>query len=295
MKVGKHTIGPGNPVYVIAEIGINHNGEIDLAHDMIREAADAGCQAVKFQKRTVDVVYTQEELDRPRPSPFGHTNGDLKRGLEFGGREYGQIDQWCKDFGIDWFASPWDIGSVRFLESFDPIAYKVAGPCLTDLNLIRAMSCNRRPLFVSCGMSTPEEILRTMDAAIDLAPMAFLHCVSSYPTEPSDVNLYCIPKLQQLTGCPVGYSGHEMGTAISIAAVALGASVIERHFTLDRSMWGSDQKVSLEPEELAAMVEGIREVEAALGSGEIRRQECEIAAWEKLRRVHCGEKDCHPG
>jgi N-acetylneuraminate synthase len=255
-----------------------------LAQRLIDAAAAAGCHAVKFQKRTVDVVYSRDELSRPRESPFGTTNGDLKRGLEFGRAEYEAIDRACRKAGVLWFASCWDEGSVDFIEAFDPPCYKIASPCLTDYALLRRHRRTGKPLLVSTGMSTLEQI----DAAVrqlDAAPLVLMHCTSSYPAPAEELNLRMIPELHSRYDVPVGYSGHEVGLSTTVAAVALGACVVERHLTLDRAMWGSDHAASVEPEGFARLAKYVRAVERALGDGVKRVYDSEVAAMRKLRRA----------
>jgi N-acetylneuraminate synthase len=284
VAIGPHRIGPGEPVMLIAEIGINHNGSLELAQRLIDAAAAAGCHAVKFQKRTVDVVYSRDELARPRESPFGTTNGDLKRGLEFGSAEYEAIDHACRRAGVLWFASCWDEASVDFIEAFDPPCYKIASPCLTDHALLRRHRRTGKPLLVSTGMSTLEQI----DAAVeqlDAARLVLMHCTSSYPAPAEELNLRMIPELHGRYGVPVGYSGHEVGLSTTVAAVALGACVVERHLTLDRAMWGSDHAASVEPEGFARLAKYVRAVERALGDGVKRVYDSEVPAMRKLRRA----------
>lgn len=286
IQIGDRWIGDNYPCYVIAELGINHNGDIDTAAAMISTAAECGAEAVKFQKRTVDAVYSPEELARPRESVFGATNGDLKRGLEFGKQEYDDIDEWVKYEGLDWFASPWDRASVDFLEQYDPPCYKIASACLTDLELIRYVCTANRPVLLSTGMSTLEQIDTAVNTITAFGnPLVLLQCTSTYPSENFHLNLRCMDTYRDRYGCLVGYSGHEHGLATTVAAVALGACVVERHLTLDRSMWGSDQSASLEPPGVKQLVRDIRAVEMALGSGNktILAEEQPIAA--KLRRV----------
>jgi N-acetylneuraminate synthase len=254
---------------------------------LITAATEAGADAVKFQKRTVDVVYTAEELARPRESPFGSTNGDLKRGLEFGEEQYDQIDDWCNYQGIDWFASPWDVASVRFLEQYNPPCHKIASACLTDRELLRAVIDTRRPILLSTGMSSLPQI----DAAVNLIlahheQLVILQCVATYPAEDRHLGLRCLETLRNRYDCLVGYSGHERGLATTVAAVALGACVVERHITCDRTSWGSDQSASIEPHALKHLVRDIRAVEEALGNGhkDILPEEQPVAA--KLRRVN---------
>jgi N-acetylneuraminate synthase len=284
IKIAGQVIGSSHPCYVVAEIGINHNGDLSLAKKLIDVAVAAGCNAVKFQKRTVDVVYTKAELDRPRDSPFGTTNGELKRGLEFGAIQYGEIDAYCKSKGMVWFASPWDEASVDFLERFNVPCHKIASASLTDDNLLRHIRKTRKPIILSTGMSTMEQI----DHAVDVLghnDLLLLHATSTYPANYEELNLKVIPILAKRFGLPVGYSGHETGIASSVAAVALGAVMIERHLTLDRAMWGSDQAASLEPNGMTRLMRDIRLVETAFGDGQKRLLERERPIMEKLRRV----------
>lgn len=284
VMIGSRTIGEGHPALIVAEIGINHNGSVRLAMELIAAAAASGCHAVKFQKRTVDRVYTAAELSTPRESPFGATTGDLKRGLELSAMDYGAIDAACRQAGLLWFASCWDEASVDFIERFDPPCYKIASPCLTDHDLLRHHRATGRPILLSTGMSTIEEI----DAAVDvLGPdqLVLMHCTSSYPSKPEELNLRAIPALAERYQVPVGYSGHEVGLAASVGAAALGAAVIERHLTLDRAMWGSDQAASVEPQGFARLVKDVMAVEQALGDGVKRVYDSELPALRKLRRV----------
>jgi N-acetylneuraminate synthase len=284
VSIGARTIGAGHPAMIVAEIGINHNGRVDLALQMIAAAAAAGCHAVKFQKRTVERVYTEAELSAPRESPFGTTAGDLKRGLELNAIDYATIDAACRDAGVMWFASCWDAASVDFVERFDPPCYKIASACLTDHDLLRHHRGTGRPILLSTGMSTLDEI----DAAVGVLgvdQLVLMHCTSSYPSAPDELNLRAIPALAARYRVPVGYSGHEVGLAASVGAAALGAAVIERHLTLDRAMWGSDQAASVEPHGFARLVKDVIAVEQALGDGVKRVYESELPALRKLRRV----------
>ncbi|MGB8265772.1 MAG: N-acetylneuraminate synthase family protein [Candidatus Velthaea sp.] len=284
VRIGGTSVGVGQPTYVIAEIGINHNGNLDLAKKLISAAHSAGCNAVKFQKRTVDVVYTAAELATPRENPFGTTNGDLKRALEFGFEDYQEIDAFCKSIKLDWFASPWDEGSVDFLERFDTPCYKVASASITDDNLLRHIRGKGRPIILSTGMSTIEEI----DHAVEVAgkkDLVLLHACSTYPAYYEELNLRVIPELRRRYGVPVGYSGHETGITSSVAAVVVGACVVERHITMDRAMWGSDQAASLEPNGVHRLVRDIRLVEQSMGDGVKRVYEREKPIIKKLRRV----------
>jgi N-acetylneuraminate synthase len=284
VKIGQTLVGDGLPVYVIGEVGINHNGDLAIAKKLIDEAAEAGCSAVKFQKRTVDVVYSAEELSRPRESPFGTTNGDLKRGLEFGADEYRAIDLHCRGVGIHWFASCWDEASVDFMERFHPPAYKIASASLTDDNLLRHHRRTGKPIILSTGMSTEAQVDHAVEV-LGTQDLILLHTTSAYPANIGELNLTLIPKLRERYGVPVGYSGHETGLVTTAAAVALGACVVERHITLDRAMWGTDQSASVEPQGLRRLVREIRAVEAALGDGIKRVSDAEVPVMKKLRRV----------
>ena len=284
IRIGTRLVGPGHPAFVVAEIGINHNGDLELAKALITAAADAGCDAVKFQKRTIEVVYTPEELARPRENPFGMTNGDLKKALEFGYEEYVEIDSLCRGIGIVWFASCWDQASVDFVYQFDPPCYKIASACLTDDQLLRHHGRKGRPILLSTGMSTAEEIDHAVDI-LDRNQLALMHCTSSYPCKIEELNLRLIPELIERYKLPVGYSGHEVGLYTTLAAVVLGACVVERHITLDRAMWGSDQAASIEPRGMARLVKDIRAVETAMGDGVKRVYPSEVSTREKLRRV----------
>jgi N-acetylneuraminate synthase len=284
VRIAGREIGPDQPTIVVAEIGINHNGSLATAKQLIDAAVAAGCDAVKFQKRTIGVVYSAEELARPRESPFGVTNGDLKRGLEFSADQYAEIDRYCVDRKIMWFASCWDEASVDVIESFNPPCYKLASASLTDDNLLRHHRRTGRPLIMSTGMSTLEQI----DHAVEvLGPrdLILLHTTSTYPADLTELNLRAIPSLRERYGIPIGYSGHEVGLYTTLAAMVLGACVIERHITLDRAMWGSDQAASVEPQGFARLVKDIRAVEAALGDGVRRVYPSEVPIMQKLRRV----------
>jgi N-acetylneuraminate synthase len=251
---------------------------------LISVAVAAGCDAVKFQKRTIEVVYTPEELARPRESPFGTTNYDLKAALEFDEDEYEEIDRYCRAVNIPWFASCWDEASVDFINKFDVPCFKIASASLTDDNLLRHTRATGKPIILSTGMSTMEEI----DHAIRVLgrdDLVVLHACSTYPAYYEELNLNVIPKLRELYGVPVGYSGHETGIPSSVAATVLGASVIERHVTMDRSMWGSDQAASLEPNGISRLVRDIRLVEQSMGDGVKRVYEREYPIIQKLRRV----------
>jgi N-acetylneuraminate synthase len=269
---------------VIAEIGINHNGDIDLAKRLISIAVAAGCDAVKFQKRTVEIVYSAEELAKPRESPFGTTNGDLKHALEFDHKDFLEIDQYCRAVKIPWFASCWDEPSVDFINRFDVPCFKIASASLTDDNLLRYTRAAGKPILLSTGMSTLEEI----DHAVEVLGkdnLVILHACSTYPAYYEELNLQAIRTLAARYAVPVGYSGHESGLPSSVAAVALGACIVERHITTDRAMWGSDQAASLEPNGITKLVSYIRVTERAMGDGVKRVLEREQPILKKLRRV----------
>jgi N-acetylneuraminate synthase len=284
VKVGNRLIGDDQPCFIVAEIGINHNGDIDLAKRLIGVAVGAGCDAVKFQKRTIGVVYTPDELAKPRENPFGPTNGDLKYGLEFEREEYEEIAAFCKSVKMCWFASPWDEASVDFLEQFALPVYKVASASLTDDNLLRYIRKTGKPVILSTGMSTYAEI----DHAVEVLgkdDLVLLHATSTYPASYEELNLRAIPVMAARYGVPVGYSGHETGIPTSVCAAALGACCVERHITMDRAMWGSDQAASLEPNGITRLVRDIRLWEKAKGDGIKRVHERELPIIKKLRRV----------
>jgi len=284
VKIGNKPVGKGHPCFVIAEIGINHNGSMKIVKQLIDMAVEAGADAVKFQKRTIDVVYTAEELAKPRENPFGLTNGDLKRGLEFGFKNYKAIDSYCRKKGILWFASCWDEESVDFIDQFSPVCYKIGSPSLTDKNLLCHTRSKGRPILLSTGMNTLEQIRRAVKI-LGRDNLILLHCVSTYPTPDNELNLQVIKTLQkEFHDIPIGYSSHGYGTTMGVCAAALGACVIERHVTLDVSMWGSDQSASLEPWKFKLMIGNIRRLEKAMGNGEKRILDSEIPILKKLKR-----------
>lgn len=282
--VGNKKISDNAPCFIIAEIGINHNGSVDLAKRMIDEAVMAGCDAVKFQKRTVTKVYTPEELDVYRPNYYGSTNRDLKNGLELTYDDYKEIDKYCKAKKIMWFASCWDKDSVDFIEQFDVPCHKIASALLTDDELLKYIKNTGKPVLLSTGMSTMEEIRHAVDI-LGEDNLVLFHCTSTYPTDHNQINLRVIQKLKEEFSCPVGYSGHERGLLPSILSVEVGASAVERHITVDRTLWGSDQAASLEPEGLRRMVRDIREVKKVLGDGIKVVYDSEIPVRNKLRKV----------
>ena len=273
------------PVFVIAEIGINHNGDIDIAKKLIDGANFAGANAVKFQKRTVELVYSKEELDKPRESPWGTTNREQKLGLEFGKKEYNEIDSFCKEKGIEWFASAWDPESQKFLQDYDLKYNKIASAMLTCKELLEMVADEQKHTFISTGMSTIEEI----NAAVKIfknadCPFELMHCNSTYPMKDKDANLNMIPMLKKKFNCDVGYSGHEVGLITTCAAVAVGATSVERHITLDRAMYGSDQAASVEVMGFYRLVEYVRTIETALGDGVKIVTEQEENIKKKLRK-----------
>jgi len=271
--------------FIIAEIGINHNGDIEIAKQLIDGAVNAGCDAVKFQKRTVDNVYTKEELDRPRQSPWGTTNREQKFGLEFTKKEYDEIDRYCREKQIEWLASAWDIGSQRFLRQYNLRYNKVASAMLTHTELLKTIAEEGKHTFISTGMSTLEEIetavnvFKEVDCSFEL-----MHCNSTYPMKNENANLRVINTLRERFDCNVGYSGHETGRIVSVAATALGITSLERHVTLNKTMYGSDQAASIELDDMARLVRDIRTVEAALGSPKKRVMDTEVPIKEKLRK-----------
>lgn len=286
MKIAGHEIGAGRAL-IVAELGINHNGSTEQALRLMDAAKAAGADLVKFQKRTVEIVYTAEELARPRWSSFGRTNGDLKRGLELDRTAYARIDAHARAIGLPWFASAWDVPSVAFLDDFEVPAHKVASACLTDLDLIRAMTRRRVPVLMSIGMSTPGEIDRAAGVVREGgAPLVLLVATACYPAPIPTLRLARITTLRAAyQDAAVGYSGHEVGVWTSYAARAMGAEVIERHLTLDRAAEGSDHAASLEPLALGKLVLEIHDFERASGDGALVPIAEEEPARAKLRRV----------
>lgn len=285
VAIGAHHIGPGHPSYVIAEIGINHNGDMAIAKQLIDFAHEAGCQAVKFQKRTPEISTPDSQKDIPRETPWGTmTYLDYKRRIEFGDDEYTEIAAYCQTLGIDWFASPWDVPSVEFLENHNVIAHKVASASVTDVEMLEALRDTGKPIILSTGMSTMDEIDRAVEI-LGTGNLVLMHATSTYPLDPAEANLRVMDTLRDRFGVPVGYSGHETGLQISLAAIGMGANALERHITLDRAMWGTDHSASLEPGGLARLVRDVRVIEQALGDGVKRVWESEQGPREKLRRV----------
>ena len=285
VTIGDKLVGDGQPVYVIAEIGLNHNGSVDIAKQLIDIAAEAGCDAVKFQKRTPEICVPMDQRLIERETPWGRmTYMDYRYRVEFETEEYTEIDNYCTKLGVHWFASPWDVPSVEFLAKFDVVTYKVASASLTDHELLRAIRSTGKPMILSTGMSTIEEIDKAIEV-VGTDNLVLLHATSTYPMPANEANLRTITTLKDRYQVPVGYSGHERGLQISLAAVALGAVAVERHITLDRTMWGSDQAASLEPEGLRHLVRDIRILQDALGDGVKRVFEGELAPRARLRRV----------
>ncbi len=286
-RLGNRLVGSGQPVYVTGEIGINHNGELACALALIDSAANAGCDAVKFQKRTPRVCTPRDQWEIERDTPWGRmTYIDYRQRIEFGAAEYAAIDEHARDRGIAWFASPWDTESVDFLEQFDVPAHKVASACLTDDELLRRLRATGRPVVLSTGMSTMRQIRHAVEV-LGSENIVLCHATSTYPAAAGELNLRMIGTLQgEFPNVPVGYSGHETGLQTTLAAVALGAVFVERHITLDRAMWGSDQAASIEPQGLQRLVRDIRVITEGLGDGVKKVYDGERAAMKKLRRVH---------
>lgn len=284
VKIANKTIGDGFPCFITAEIGINHNGKVSQAKKLIDMAVSVGCDAVKFQKRTIDVVYTKEELAKERQSVFGETNGDLKCGLEFGYDEYKEIDEYCKEKNIIWYASCWDEQSVDFIEQFDTPCYKIASASLTDDNLLKYVRKTGKPIFLATGMSTMEQIQHAVDV-LGEDNLIIYHCTSTYPTDLPEINLRVIETLREKYNCPIGFSGHEKGILPSIMSAMLGANAVERHITTDRTLWGSDQAASLERDGINRVVRDIHQLKLILGDGVKKVYDSEKPIIKKLRRI----------
>lgn len=284
VKIGNKPVGKGRPCYVIGEIGINHNGDLSIAQKLIEVAAKAGCDAVKFQKRTPELSVPAEQRSVMRETPWGTmTYLDYRYKVEFGEPEYRAIDALCRSLKIHWFASPWDEPSVEFLEKFDPLTFKVASASLTDDPLLLQIKRTGRPVILSSGMSTMDQIEKGV-GQFPAERLLLAHTTSAYPCEPDELNLRMIQTLQRRFESPIGYSGHERGLQTTVAAVAMGATFIERHITLDRAMWGSDQAASVEPQGLERLVRDIRVVERAIGDGVKKVYDSEIPILKRLRR-----------
>ena len=272
-------------IFIIAEIGINHNGDLGIARDLIDVAVDAGADAVKFQKRVIDLVYTQEFLDGSRESPWGTTQREQKEGLEFGLDDYTEIDKYCKEKGIEWFASAWDLESQKFLKQFDLKHNKIASAMIVYGDLLQAVASEGKHTFISTGMTTEDEITNAVEVfQSENCPFDLMHCISTYPMKDEDANLNSIKTLREKYNCNVGYSGHEVGLAVSYAAAALGITSIERHITLDRAMYGSDQSASVEPAGFRMLVGAVRKIEQAMGDGNLGYLDREVPIAENLRQ-----------
>ena len=286
IMLGNQLVGKDHPTYIIAEIGINHNGDLNIAKRMIQAAHYAHVNAVKFQKRTPKICVPLEEQTRMRETPWGYmTYLEYRERVEFGEDEYKEIDQLCKEIGIDWFASVWDEEAIDFLEPFQPIAYKVPSASLTDHSLLEKLLSTGRPIILSTGMSTMEQIQASVKLIGDMDRLIITHATSAYPCNPNELNSRMIPRLIEEFDCPVGYSGHEVGLIPSVVSVSLGACLVERHFTLDRAMWGTDQAASVEPQGMEKLVKYIRVTEEALGDGVKKVYDDELPSLQKLRRV----------
>ncbi|PKO17701.1 MAG: N-acetylneuraminate synthase [Chloroflexi bacterium HGW-Chloroflexi-10] len=285
VKIGERWVGNEFPTYIIGEVGINHNGDVEVAKNLVRAAHHAGMNAVKFQKRTPEVCVPKEQQGQMRETPWGYISYlDYRYKVEFGVNEYAEIDALCKQLGIDWFVSPWDEPAIDFIEQFSPVCYKVPSAALTDLPLLKKMRATGRPMIVSTGMSTMDQIRRAI-AEIGNENLVITHTTSAYPCDPDELNLRMIRTLKDEFDVPVGYSGHEVGLVPSAVAVALGACLVERHITLDRAMWGSDQAASVEPQGMEKLVKYIRVTEMALGDGVKQVYDSELSSLKKLRRV----------
>ena len=272
-------------IFIIGEIGINHNGDLGITKDLIDVAVDAGTDAVKFQKRTIDLVYTKEFLDSPRESPWGITQREQKEGLEFGLEEYKEIDRYCKEKNIEWFASAWDLESQDFLNQFNMKYNKIASAMIVYKDLLKKVASEGRHTFISTGMTTEEDITKAVEVFRSAnCPFTLMHCVSTYPMVDEDANLNAIKTLREKYNCDVGYSGHEVGLAVSYGAAALGITALERHITLDRAMYGSDQASSVEPPGFRVMVGIVRKIQEAMGNGELGYIKKEISIAENLRQ-----------
>jgi len=284
VKLGKILVGDGHPAFIVAEIGINHNGDIDMAKEMIMSAKDTGVDAVKLQKRTPELCVPKDQRDLMRETPWGYISYMAYREkMEFWEEQYKEIDQLCRELGIDWFVSVWDEPSVDFMEAFNPICYKLPSAALTDHNLLKKVKSTGRLIILSTGMSTLDQI----EAAVEVTGtdnLIITHATSAYPCDPEELNLKMIMTLREKFPCPIGYSGHEVGLIPSVVSVALGSCLVERHFTLDRAMWGSDQAASVEPGGFRRLVKYIRVTEMSLGDGVKRVYNSEKPTMVKLRR-----------
>jgi N-acetylneuraminate synthase len=284
IQIGNRRIGDGHPTFIVAEIGINHSGELENARRLIDAARHAGVDAVKFQKRTPELCVPEAQTGQMRETPWGYiTYLEYRRKVEFGETEYKEIDRHCRQAGLDWFASVWDEKSVDFMEAFRPICYKIPSACLTDSRLLKKIRATGRPAILSTGMSTMEQIRKAVQA-LDVEKLIVMHATSTYPCSPGELNLRMIDTLRREFPVPVGYSGHEVGLIPSVIAAGMGACMVERHITLDRAMWGSDQAASVEPGGFERLVKYIRLAEQSLGDGVKKVYESELPSLRKLRR-----------
>jgi N-acetylneuraminate synthase len=284
IKLGERLVGDGHPVYVVAEAGINHNGSVENAIKLIDAAKHAGVDAIKFQKRTPELCVPPDQRNQMRETPWGYiTYLDYRYKVEFGKAEYDEIDRYCKQVGITWFASVWDEPSVDFMEGYNPVCYKVPSASLTDRGLLRKLRTTGRPVILSTGMSTLEQISASVEV-LGVKNLAITHATSTYPCDPEELNLRMIETLRREFPCPIGYSGHEVGLITSVVAAALGACIVERHLTLDRAMWGGDQAASVEPGGFERLVKYIRVAEESLGNGVKKVYDSELPSLRKLRR-----------
>ena len=284
LEMAGRLVGDGHPTYIIAEVGINHNGSVQVAKDLIKAAHDAGVDAVKFQKRTPELCVPDHQKDQMRDTPWGYISYlEYRHKVEFDQGDYQEIDEYCRSLGIDWLASSWDIPSLEFIDAFNPPAHKIPSALLTDHQLLRAIKETGKPVILSTGMSTMEEIRESV-AILGMEKLLICHTTSSYPCPPEELNLKMIQTLRHNFNVPIGYSGHEVGLVPSALAVAMGACLVERHVTLDRAMWGSDQAASVEPQGMRTLVKYIRVTEKALGDGEKKVYDSEQSSLKKLRR-----------
>jgi N-acetylneuraminate synthase len=284
IRIGESSIGDGQPTFIVAEIGINHNGDIKIAKALIDAAIRARVDAVKFQKRTPELCVPEEQHHQMRETPWGYISYmEYRERVEFGEAEYREIDKYCREKGMTWFASVWDEPSADFMEAFNPVCYKIPSAALTDHGLLKHVRTKKKPVFLSTGMSTMEEI-RDAVAVLGTEELLIAHATSTYPCDPDELNLHMIETLREAFPCPIGYSGHEVGLVPTVIAVALGACMVERHITLDRAMWGSDQAASVEPGGFERLVKYIRVTEQSLGDGIKRVYESEQISMSRLRR-----------
>lgn len=284
VKIGERSIGDDHPTYIVGEIGINHNGILEIAKNLMLAAKKAGIDAVKFQKRTPEICVPLEQQSQMRDTPWGYISYlDYRYKVEFDEVAYAEIDRYAKELGLSWFASSWDIPSLEFVERFDPPVHKIPSALLTDKSLLRAYRATGKPIILSTGMSSMEQIKEAVDL-LGEDDLIICHTTSSYPCPPEELNLRMIQTLREKFQCPIGYSGHEVGLVPTVVAASMGACLVERHITLDRAMWGSDQSASVEPQGLASLVKYIRVTERSLGDGVKRVYDSELPSLSKLRR-----------